>query len=233
LLALEGCDVCLAARSQPQLDAAAQLVRDETGRHVDVEATDLGRRGAAAALAERFGDIDILVNNAGDIPAGNLEAVGEEAWRDGWDVKVFGYIDLTRACMRRMRARAAGGAVVVNVIGIAGETLDPEYIAGGVGNAALIAFTRALGSTSMDYGVRVVGVSPGPVQTDRVTRMLKRRAITQLGDESRWAELLSRYPLGRAATIDEVAAMVALLASPLSSYTSGAVINVDGGLSVR
>jgi hypothetical protein len=80
-------------------------------------------------------------------------------------LKVFGYINLTREIYRRMRARSAG--VIVNVIGLAGERHVPTYIAGTSGNAALMAFTRALGAQSVDYGIRVVGVNPGCVETER------------------------------------------------------------------
>ena len=94
-------------------------------------------------------------------------------------------------------------------------------------------FTKALGSASIDKGVRVVGVNPGPVDTDRLARILKKKAIEKLGDESRWQELASGFPLGRSATVDEIAATIIFLASPLSGYTSGTVINVDGGITNR
>ncbi len=83
----------------------------------------------------------------------------------GWDSKVFNYINLSREYFRRMKARGTG--VIVNVTGIAGDLLDASYIAGSVGNAAMAAFTKALGSTSHKFGVRVVGVNPGPCATER------------------------------------------------------------------
>ena len=98
-----------------------------------------------------------------------------------------------------------------------------------MGNAALMAFTRAIGGTSPDFGVRVIGVNPGPVATERVEYLARQRAA-KAGDESRWRESFKHMPFGRPATVDEVAATVVFLASDLSSYTSGTIVSVDGGL---
>lgn len=229
-LAREGCSICLVARSSDELAQAAEALRTETGKTIEVLALDLGTPGGAERIARTHPDIDILVNNAGDIPGGSLTEVTEQAWRAAWDVKVFGYINLARAYLPLMKPR---GGVILNIIGAAGEMLDASYIAGSVGNAALIAFTRSLGSTSADHGVRVLGINPGPVMTDRQLRILKKRAGQRLDDESRWPELEAKLPLGRSATVDEIAATAVLLCSPLSAYTSGAVLTIDGGLSQR
>jgi NAD(P)-dependent dehydrogenase (short-subunit alcohol dehydrogenase family) len=85
-------------------------------------------------LVDFAGDADILVNNAGSIPGGDLWTVDEAAWRAGWELKVFGYINLTRAFYPLMKARGSG--VIVNNIGVAGSVTDFNYIAGATGNAA-------------------------------------------------------------------------------------------------
>jgi NAD(P)-dependent dehydrogenase (short-subunit alcohol dehydrogenase family) len=126
-----------------------------------------------------------------------------------------------------------GQGVIINDIGNAGERYDPDYIAGTTGNAALMAFTRALGGKSLEDGIRVVGVNPGPVDTDRIYKLLKRRAVDWYGDEARWPELLERYPLRRPAKVREIADMMVFLASDRSAYTSGAIITIDGGISSR
>ena len=145
-----------------------------------------------------------------------------------WDLKVFGYIDLTLAIIAKMYARKKG--VIVNVIGAAAERLDPNYIAGCTGNAALNAFTQCLGSESMVHGVRVVAVNPGPIMTDRFMNGLYWRAEKRFGDRNRWQEILTRdIPVGRAGTPEEVAHAVAFLASDLSSYTSGEGFRIDAG----
>jgi len=230
-LAIEGCDVILVSRSREDLETASSTIQKESGRRVEIFPIDMSGRQAAKKICDAFPAIDILVNNAGAIPRGPIEQLSDTVVRDSWDVKVFGYIDLCRHYLPAMRARQQG--VILNIIGAAGEMCDPNYFAGSVGNAALIAMTKTLGSVSIEDGVRVNGINPGPVLTDRLMDSMKKRAIDRFGDASRWAEIASRMPGGRAATVEEVAATAALLCSPLSAYTSGALINIDGGLTNR
>ncbi len=144
---------------------------------------------------------------------------------------MFGYINLTRRIYQQMKARRHG--VVINIIGAAGEKFDFNYIAGTAGNAALMAFTRALGSRSLDDNIRIVGINPGPVQTDRIITLMKTQAKNVLGDESKYTELLARLPMGRAAKAREIGDMVAFLASERSGYTTGVVVTIDGGISAK
>jgi NAD(P)-dependent dehydrogenase (short-subunit alcohol dehydrogenase family) len=144
---------------------------------------------------------------------------------------VFGYINLIRAMYPMMKARRQG--VILNNIGNGGENFDFNYIAGSTGNAALMAFTRALGGKSLEEGIRVVGVNPGPVATDRIMKILKARARQSLGNEARFTDLLKSYPLGRAAHVQEVADLFVFLASPRSGYTSGTIVTVDGGITSK
>jgi NAD(P)-dependent dehydrogenase (short-subunit alcohol dehydrogenase family) len=102
-----------------------------------------------------------------------------------------------------------------------------------VGNASLMAFTRALGASSPDYGVRVLGVNPGPVETERLVHLSKKLAAQRFGDERRWRDRYAKMPFGRPARGDEIAATVAFLASDLSSYTSGTIVTIDGGVASR
>ncbi len=194
-------------------------------------AVDLTEKGAAARLTDAVGDVDILVNNAGVIPGGDLFSIDAEAWRAGWELKVLGYIDMCRLYYPRMKAQ--GGGVIINNIGNAGERYDANYIAGTAGNASLMAFTRALGGPSLDDNIRVVGVNPGPVDTDRIYKLLKRRAADWLGDENRYKELEKRYPLGRPAHISEIVDQMVFLASDRAGYTTGTIITIDGGISSR
>jgi hypothetical protein len=224
LLAAEGCTVLGASRSIAPGPAA--------------KAVDLSQRGAAEALAAWAGDLDILVNNAGAIPGGDLQHVDEDTWRRAWDLKVFGYINLTRAVYARMKAKAQAPSsschgVIVNILGNAGERLNPAYIAGSTANAALMAFTRTLGGVSHADGIRVLGVNPGPVSTDRLISLYKQMAQTKLGDASRYEELFKDMSFGRPGKPEEIAAAVAFLASERSSYTSGCILTIDGGLAAH
>jgi NAD(P)-dependent dehydrogenase (short-subunit alcohol dehydrogenase family) len=226
-IAAEGCDVGLVSRTPETLEAEAARIRDRHNVQVSVHPADLSDGGCIPRLLEAFGVPDILVNNAGAIPGGDLAAIDEPTWREAWDLKVFGYINFARACYARMKARGSG--VIVNVTGLAAERHDFSYIAGTTGNAGLNAFTRALGSYSLEDGVRVLAVSPGATETERLVGLMKTKAREVHGDESRWAEFLSAMPMGRAAKPAEVANVVVFLASDRAGYVSGTVVNVDGG----
>jgi len=194
-------------------------------------AADLSQPGVAGRLADWAGDLDILVNNAGAIPGGDLLKVDEDTWRKAWDLKLFGYINLTRAVYARMKAKKRG--VIVNVIGAAGEKMNAAYIAGSAANASIMAFTRALGGASHADGIRVVGINPGPVETDRLVSLHKQMAQTRLGDPERYRELFKDMSFGRPATPEEIANAVAFLASDRSAYTTGCILTIDGGSSNR
>ena len=226
LLAEEGCDVVLVARDPAALAVAADLVRGRHQVRVEVIAADLSRQDEVERVAGLAGRVDILVNNAGAIPPGSLTAVTMPTWRAAWDLKVFGFIALTQA-LYPMLVKASG--VVVNVIGAAGEQFDPGYITGSAGNAALMAFTRALGRGAHKDGVRAVGINPGPVATERLERLLRHRAETELGSGERWMELCKPMPYQRPATPEEIANAVAFLASPRSAYTNGTILTINGG----
>jgi NAD(P)-dependent dehydrogenase (short-subunit alcohol dehydrogenase family) len=231
VLAEEGCHLHLAARDGAALEAAASRLRAAWGVRVQVHALDLGTTQAMERLAAEAGDADILINNAGDVPAGPLGSVSDAALRAGFDLKLFGYVTLTRELYPRMKARRGG--VVVNVIGNSGENWDASYFAGSTANAALMSFTKAIGGRSLDDGIRVVGVNPGPVATDRMIKIMKMKAVDMLGDETRWEELFARYPGGRPATARETADLCAFLASPRAGYITGTVVTIDGGISAR
>ena len=225
-LAEEGCDLVLVSRTAGTLDTAAETIRARWQVRIETVAADLSRQEEVERVTAMAGDIDLLINNAGAIPPGGLGAIDNVTWRAAWDLKVFGFIALTRALYPTLKAR---GGVVVNVIGAAGETFDPGYIAGVAGNAALMAFTRALGRGGQKDGVRAVGINPGPVATERLERLLRHRAATELGAAERWLELCQSMPYGRPGRPEEIAAAVAFLASPRSAYTNGTILTINGG----
>src|SRR5918911_1924849 len=213
--AAEGCRVHLAARDRERLARAkSELAGDAT-----VHAVDLRDGAALRELAAKCGDVDILVNNAGDIPGGTVETVDEAKWLHAWELKVFGFINLTRELYPRMKARKSG--VIVNVIGMAGESHPFEYICGAAGNAGLAAFTKAMGKGSREHGVRVLGVHPPSTRTDRIVALMKTAAKAKWGDESRYEELM-----GTVIEPEQVGDTVCFLASPRAGELSGVVLNM-------
>jgi 3-oxoacyl-[acyl-carrier protein] reductase len=213
--ATEGCSVHLAARDKDRLAQAARGLGSEVKTHP----VDLRDGAALRRLAEECAGVDILVNNAGDIPGGTIESLDEAKWRHAWELKVFGFINLTRELYPRMKARNSG--VIVNVIGMAGESHPFEYVCGAAANAGLAAFTKAMGKGSREHGVRVIGVHPPATRTDRIITLSKAQAKAKFGDEGRYQELL-----GNVIEPEQVGDTVCFLASPRAGQLSGVVLNM-------
>jgi NAD(P)-dependent dehydrogenase (short-subunit alcohol dehydrogenase family) len=227
----EGAVLHLVSRTEADLLLAKKEIEDRHGVPVTVHAMDLSQSERCTELAGLCRDVDILVNNAGAIPPGDLLEIDEVRWRDAWDLKVFGYINLTRFFLRAMSNR--GNGVILNVLGLAGENFTADYVAGSTGNAGLMAFTRTVGSRSLEKGVRVLGVNPGLVETDRMVTILSKRALDEKGDAARWQDYLADMPLGRGASAKECGDLIAFLCSARASYMSGVIVTLDGGLAAR
>jgi NAD(P)-dependent dehydrogenase (short-subunit alcohol dehydrogenase family) len=233
-LAAEGCRLDIAGRGVPALEQARDRLRQAApGIDVRIHGADLSRVEDQERLAQACAEVDILVNNAGSNPAGDLDDTSDKIWRNAWDLKVFGYINLTRSIFHAMKQRRDG--VIVNIIGYAGERLFARYIIGSTGNAALMAFSRSVGSQSPDFGVRVVAVNPGYTATDRAESVLRKIAESKFGSAERWRDVERELdlPFGRMGKPDEVADVVTFLVSPRASYVSGTVVTVDGGAANR
>jgi len=225
-LAAEGCLIRLAARDPASLETARAALA-ESYPAADVQARVATLPDHADELRDAFPDVDILVNSAGAVPRGSLLDVDFNALKAGLDGKVIGTIATCRAFYPLMIQRGSG--VIINIIGIAGLRHNPKSVGTTTSNAALIAFTQALGTESVDHGVRVVGVNPGLVRTDRTVNALQPTASV----DQAYGALMKSLPLGRMGEPAEIASAVAFLASDLSAYTSGEVLAVDGGARFR
>jgi NAD(P)-dependent dehydrogenase (short-subunit alcohol dehydrogenase family) len=106
----------------------------------------------------------------------------------------------------------------------------PLCLAGAVGNASVMAFTRVIGAKSLHQGVRVLGVNPGLVETDRIKTIMRQKAIADFGDESRVNQYYAHWLMGRFAQPEEVADLIVFLASERASYISGTIVTIDGGM---
>jgi NAD(P)-dependent dehydrogenase (short-subunit alcohol dehydrogenase family) len=221
----EGASVVLVARNAAGLEAA----RDGLGAQgrVAVMPADLSQPAQRQSVFEAHPDIDILINNAGAIPGGGLLDLSMDTWEQAWALKVMGTIHLTQLYLGAMKRRGSG--IICNIIGAAGRSPRYDYVCGGAGNAALMAFTGAVGGRSPEWGVRVFAINPAATRTDRIITLSRTRAQAQLGDADRWEEMLTGLPFGRPIEPDEIARAAAFLASPACGYVSGTVLDVDGG----
>jgi NAD(P)-dependent dehydrogenase (short-subunit alcohol dehydrogenase family) len=222
--AAEGCKLHLASRDAGRLEAARKQVRFEHQVDVELHPVDLRDSAALREVAAACSDADILVNNAGDIPGGSLLDIDEARWRNAWDLKVFGYVNMTRQMLGHMKERGRG--VIVNVIGMAGEKPSFEYVCGATANAGLAAFTKGVGQKSTQFGVRVVAVHPPATRTDRIIALMRNVAKQKYGDESRVDEVVKDGTFGKLIEPEQVGDTVAFLASDRAAHLSGIVLNL-------
>jgi len=225
--AAEGANIILVSRTADALKKTADGIRSRHQVSVQTHAADLSSGAAREDTVARFPNVDILVNNAGAIPGGSLFDFTMQRWEDAWALKVMGYVHMTKLMLEQMQPRKAG--LIINIVGMAGPGPTWDYICGSTGNAALNAFTKAIGSRSVDFGVRVFGINPAATRTERIMTISRQRAVTKYGDESRWEEALADLPFGRLKEPEEVAALAVMLAAPQVQYLSGAMIDMDGG----
>lgn len=226
-LRAEGMRVAVAARSQQPLEAFAASAPDRTLAF----ATDLRQpdapAAAVAATVARFGTLDLLVNNAGATRRGDLFELPDEDWHDGFALKFYGALRASRAAWPHLRASAGG---IVNIIGIGGRTGSKDFGIGGAVNAALMNLTKVLADRGVGDGVRVNAVNPGSIATDRLTARVRTFA-----DEQHVTPHEAEQQMARAAGVsrfgqpDEIAALVAFLASPRAAFCHGSILDADGG----
>ncbi len=187
-----------------------------------VIALDLRKPDAPAELVrqtvEQFGRIDIVVNNAGATKRGEFVELTDDDWMDGFALKLFGAVRLTRAAWPHLQASQGS---VVNIAGTGGRTPGAAFAVGGSVNAALLSFTKSLAETGIQDGVQVNAVNPGAVRTDRLKKRLK---VFASEDEFVRAEKVTR--VGEPA---DIANLVAFITSPEGRFLQGALIDMDGG----
>jgi NAD(P)-dependent dehydrogenase (short-subunit alcohol dehydrogenase family) len=229
-LAREGATVVLTARDIPLLDAVVREIRDAGGNALRI-AADLRETSAADGVARRavdaFGSIDILVNCAGATKRGEFEELSDEDWEDGFALKFFGAVRLTRAAWPHLRT---GRGSVVHISGSGGRTPGAQFAVGGSVNAALLSFTKSLAETGLRDGVQVNCVNPGPVRTARLdTRLARIAAEKGVTGEQALAIFLAAEKIARVAEPEEIAALVGFIVGPMGRSLHGSLIDIDGG----
>jgi NAD(P)-dependent dehydrogenase (short-subunit alcohol dehydrogenase family) len=232
VFAEEGCTVVITARGQELLEEAAQELADATGQKIVSIAGDMSKpeevERAVSEAVDSFGRIDILVTCAGSSPGGLLEDLTDDEWFSSLNLKFMGYVRACRAVLPRMKEQGSGSVVLV--VGNDGLKPTPWETTAGVANAADINFASAMADQYGKSGVRINTVNPGPVNTDRWEGLEEAFARDKGVSRERAHELaVGSIPFGRICEPEEVADVVAFLASPKASFIHGAHVPIDGG----
>jgi 3-oxoacyl-[acyl-carrier protein] reductase len=232
LLASEGARVAIIARGREALAAAAAEIGATAGTPVLVVQADLSTRAAAeravAQAVEALGGLDILVNSLGAAKSGEFLDLEEEDWAFSLETKLFAQVRVTRAALPYLRANGFGRVVCVN--GHRGWDPDPEALPSGAANAGLNSFVKGLGRKLARENIFVTAVSPPPMQTRRLEYLIEAKArMAGITREAARAEFLREIPAGRFTTPEEVAPLIAFLASPRNTYVTATTVAIDGG----
>jgi len=232
VLSEEGCTVVITARGEARLKEVAREISEATGNDVHPIAGDMmvdaEVKAAVGATYERYGHIDVLVPCAGAAPGGLAESLDDEAWLQALNLKFMGYVRACRHVLPRMKERGSGSVVMV----VGNDGLQPPMweVAPGVCNAADLNFASCMADQYGPHGIRVNTVNPGPVDTDRWEWIEKSQAESKGLDLETTQKLVrASLPAGRIARPDEIANVVAFLASPRASFVNKAHVPVDSG----
>ncbi len=231
-LAREGVDVAVCARRKDKLDQAAAEIAKETGRKVVAIPADLTKDADAKNFVEQghraLGRVDIMVNNAGSAPGGVIEHLSEADWTQALQLKFMGYVRCLRYVLPIMVRQ--GGGRVVNLIGNDGVKHSYWEIAPGAANAAGQNLTMSLASQYGRHNISLCAVNPGPVRTERWAGLVAAMSRDmKLSYEEADKLAPASIPMGRIAEVEEIANLVAMLASPLMHFVNGTMIEIDGG----
>ena len=229
-LAQDGARVVICARSLDVLNEVASAINSSGGVALTVAAdlripTEPARVADAAVKA--YGGIDIVVNNAGATKRGDFLQLSDDDWADGFALKFFGAVRLTRAAWPELKKRAGS---VLNISGAGGRTPGPEFTIGGSVNAALLSFTKAMADAGIVDGVQVNAINPGTIRTGRLQLRLASIVTEQQIDiETAERRFVQESKVTRIGEPEDVANLVAFVVGPEGRFLQGSLIDLDGG----
>ena len=229
-LAREGADVALVARDGAALTKVRGAI-EKLGRRAVTIACDLRQPAAAAAAVQAtlgaFGRIDILIHSAGATKRGDFFSLTDADFDDGFALKFMGAVRLIREAWPHL-VKAQG--TVVNIIGVGGRNASPDFTVGGPVNAALMNFTKAMALRGVKEGVRVAGINPGLIETDRLRRRLTlRMAADGSNEDDARRAILAEHGIARFGRPEDIGKLVCYLASTAAAFMQGTLVDTDGG----
>jgi 3-oxoacyl-[acyl-carrier protein] reductase len=233
VLAQEGAKVALCSRTQKDLDKAAQEIRDTTGSDALAVAGDLDRpetiRDFIAATVRRFGRVDILVNNSGGPPLARAHNATEEQWATALQRSLLFFARMSREALPHLKRSGAGR--IINILAATVYNPIPNLALSGVTRLGVVAFAKSLADEVGRDGILINNVCPGSIMTERMLSNVASRA-KELGIsvDDAVAQRAAETAVGRVGKPEELAYLVAFLASSRSSYITGTTMLVDGGL---
>lgn len=229
-LARAGTRVVLSARHPGALAEAVAEIQAAGGTALSI-ALDLRLAEAPAQLAafaiEQTGRIDIVVNNAGATRRGLFPVLSDEDWTDGFALKLFGAVRLTRAAWPELKANKGS---VLFIAGIGGRTPGPQFSIGGSVNAALLSFTKSLADAGLADGIRVNAINPGTIRTQRFQARLEALARETGHDTARAErEYVQKAGITRIGEPSDVADLAVFVLGPRGTLLHGAILDIDAG----
>ena len=232
-LAREGCKVAICARNAATLEDTANTIRKEAKADVVAIAADISRADGVKAFADgalqAFGGVDVLVPNAGGPPPGGFETLPDDQWAKGWELTFQSTVRLVRACLPSMRNRG-GGAVVAILSMSVRQPIDNLVLSNSL-RLGVVGALKTLAREVAKDRIRVNGVAPGWIATDRTIQLHRDRAERERRRiEDVQAAVVQEIPMGRMGTAEEVADLIAFLASDRAAYVTGVIAQIDGGL---
>jgi 3-oxoacyl-[acyl-carrier protein] reductase len=217
-LAADGMRVVLCARDEKLLSEMSHTLGHDKSAAIPI---DLRQPDAAALVVEatiaKFGALDVLINNAGATKRGDFLSLTDDDFIDGFALKYFAGVRLTRAAWPYLKA---SGGSIVNIVGAGGRTPGAMFTIGGSVNAAILSFTKAIAEKGIEDGVHVNAINPGPVRTARLSKMLESQSEEEFLRQSR---------IARIGEPSDIAALVSFILSKHGRYMQGSLVDMDGG----